>query len=135
MGASFYRNAESCVLVFDLTIEESFKNVETWRNEFLKILNPPDADKYPFILIGNKSDRESDINITKEQIDAYCKEHNNMPYFETSAKEGTNLEEAFNKVADAAFERYIKNEQDFVLPETKFLKFEKKEEPKKKKCC
>ena len=51
MGASFYRNAESCVLVFDLTIEESFKNVETWRNEFLFILNPPDADKYPFILI------------------------------------------------------------------------------------
>ena len=79
MGASFYRNAESCVLVFDLTIEESFKNVETWRNEFLKILNPPDADKYPFILIGNKSDRESDINITKEQIDSYCKERNICP--------------------------------------------------------
>ena len=46
MGQSFYRNSEACVLVFDLTNKDSFKNVEVWRNDFLSSLNPPDADKY-----------------------------------------------------------------------------------------
>ena len=33
---------------------------------------------------------------------------------------------------DAAFERYMKNEQDFILPETKYLKFEKKKNQRKR---
>ena len=134
MGASFYRNSEACVLVFDLTIEDSFKNIDTWRSEFLQMLNPPDGDKFPFILIGNKSDREKDITITKEQIDDYCKGHHNMVYFATSAMDGTNLEEAFNKVAEVALERNQRNNMDIVLPEAKYLKIDKKEEIKKK-CC
>ena len=134
MGVSFYRNSEACVLVFDLTTEDSFNNIDIWRTEFLKMLNPPEGDKFPFILIGNKSDKKNEIKINQEQIDNYCKEHNNMIYFATSAMDGTNLDEAFNKVAEIALERYNKNNADIVLPETKYLKFEK-EEVKKKKCC
>ena len=134
MGQSFYRNSESCILVFDLTNPESFKNIETWRNVFLSALNPPDASTYPFILVGNKSDMKDDIKVNKDEIEAYCKEHNNMPYFSTSAKEDINLEETFAKVADMAYERNTKNEDNFVPTETKYLKVNK-EEPKKKKCC
>ena len=134
MGSSFYRNSEACILVFDLTSLDSFKNVESWRNEFLKSLNPPDSDTYPFILLGNKSDMSSDIKVSNEAIDNYCKEHNNMPYFATSAKEDINLEEAFNKVADMAFIRNTKNEETFVPTDTKFLKVTQNE-PKEKKCC
>jgi Ras-related protein Rab-7A len=134
MGSSFYRNSEACILVFDLTSLDSFKNVESWRNEFLKSLNPPDSATYPFILLGNKSDMSSDIKVSNEAIDNYCKEHNNMPYFATSAKEDINLEEAFNKVADMAFIRNTKNEETFVPTDTKFLKVTQNE-PKEKKCC
>jgi Ras-related protein Rab-7A len=134
MGSSFYRNSEACILVFDLTSLDSFKNVESWRNEFLKSLNPPDSATYPFILLGNKSDMSSDIKVSNEAIDNYCKEHNNMPYFATSAKEDINLEEAFNKVADMAFIRNTKNEESFVPTDTKFLKVTQNE-PKEKKCC
>ena len=134
MGSSFYRNSEACILVFDLTSLDSFTNVESWRNEFLKSLNPPDSATYPFILLGNKSDMSSDIKVSNEAIDNYCKEHNNMPYFATSAKEDINLEEAFNKVADMAFIRNTKNEETFVPTDTKFLKVTQNE-PKEKKCC
>jgi Ras-related protein Rab-7A len=134
MGSSFYRNSEACILVFDLTSLDSFTNVESWRNEFLKSLNPPDSATYPFILLGNKSDMSSDIKVSNEAIDNYCKEHNHMPYFATSAKEDINLEEAFNKVADMAFIRNTKNEETFVPTDTKFLKVTQNE-PKEKKCC
>ena len=133
MGQSFYRNSEACVLVFDLTNKDSFKNVEVWRNDFLSSLNPPDADKYPFVLVGNKSDMKDSIQVNNDEIVAYCKEHNNMPYFSTSAKEDINLDETFAKVADLAYERNVKNEDNFV-PENKFIKMER-EPPKKGRCC
>lgn len=134
MGSGFYRNSETCVLVFDLTDKQSFDDVETWRTEFLTQLNPPDADTYPFILLGNKSDLTDNIKVEKSDIENYCKEHNNMPYFETSAKDNVNLEEAFEKVAELAYGRYTKNEESFV-PEPKTLKLSSGEIKKKKKCC
>ena len=133
MGQSFYRNSEACILVFDLTVHDSFKNVENWRNEFLSSLNPPDASSYPFILVGNKNDMKDNIQVNNDEIEAYCREHNNMPYFSTSAKDDINLEETFAKVADMAYDRTSKNDDNFV-PETKFLKVDKKKK-KKKKCC
>ncbi len=133
MGQSFYRNSEACILVFDLTAHDSFNHIENWRNDFLSSLNPPDPNTYPFILVGNKNDIKDGVQVNKEEIDAYCADHNNMPYFSTSAKDDINLEETFAKVTDMAYERNAKNEDNFV-PETKFLKINK-EQPKKKKCC
>ena len=132
MGQNFYRNSEACILVFDLTSKETFNNIDNWRKEFLISLNPKEPESFPFILVGNKSDMKDDIKITNEEIEAYCKEHNNMPYFATSAKDDINLEETFNKVADLAYERHTKNDENYI-PETKYLKVTK-EEPKKK-CC
>ena len=133
MGSSFYRNSETCILVFDITNKDSFTNVENWRTEFLDQLNPPDAKTYPFLLLGNKSDMSNDMQVTKDEIDNYCKEHNNMPFFMTSAKDNINLEEAFNKVIDLAYDRSAKNDENFV-PEVKNLKITQ-EPKKKKKCC
>ena len=133
MGQSFYRNSEACVLVFDLTVPDTFKNIDSWRNTFLSSLNPPEPDTYPFVLVGNKNDMKDDIKVNNDEIEAYCKEHNNMPYFSTSAKDDINLEETFSKVAEMAYERNAKNEDNFVPTETKFLKVNK--EQKKKKCC
>ena len=133
LGQSFYRNSQACILVFDITDAETFKNVETWRTEFLEQLNPSKPDEFPIILIGNKSDMQNEMQVNKEAIENYCKEHNNMPYFSTSAKDDINLEETFAKVADLAYERNSKNEDNFVPTETKFLKVNK--EQKKKKCC
>ena len=133
MGGCFYRNSEVCVLVFDLTSEETFNNINSWKEQFLNVLNPPDGDKYPFVLIGNKCDMNSEIKITEEKINLFCQENNNMPYFTASAKDGTNLDDIFNKVAELAFERY-NNDQENLVPEVKYIKIDKKEELKKR-CC
>lgn len=123
MGQSFYRNTETCVLVFDLTAKESFDNIEIWRNNFLGSLNLSNNDNFPFILVGNKSDLKDDILVHDDEINDYCQQHNNMPYFATSAKEKINLEELFSKVAELAVERYNKNEnENSDLAEKKFVK-------------
>ena len=130
MGQSFYRNSGTCILVFDITDPETFKNIESWRTEFLEQLNPKNPNEFPLLLIGNKSDLQSDMKVNDEDIHNYCKEHNNMPFFMCSAKDNVNLEEAFNKVVDMALEYNKKDDENFV-PEVKNLQLTL--EPKKRK--
>ncbi len=131
--SGFYRNSETCILVFDLTNSSSFDNVEVWRREFLESLNPPEGDKYPFVLIGNKNDLKDIVQVKDEDIQNYCNSHNNMPYFSCSAQNNLNVEEAFNKVADLAFERNTKNDE-MPLPEIRPIQIVT-EEKKKFNCC
>ena len=133
MGQSFYRNSGTCILVFDITDVESFKNIETWRSEFLEQLNPKNPNEFPIVLIGNKYDLQKDMQVDNEAINNYCKEHNNMPFFMCSAKDNLNLEEAFNKVVDMALENSKKDDENYV-PEVKTLHLNT-ESKKKKKCC
>jgi small GTP-binding protein len=130
--SGFYRNSETCILVFDLTNTTSFDNVEVWRKEFLESLNPPEGDKYPFVLIGNKNDLKDMTQVKDEDIQKYCNSHNNMPYFSCSAQNNDNVEEAFYKVADLAFERNTKNDE-MPLPDLKPIQIF--QEPEKKPCC
>lgn len=55
-----------------------------------------------------------------------------MPYFSVSAQTSENVDEAFVKVADLAFERNTQNDE-MPLPEIKPIQVIK--EPEKKKCC
>jgi len=91
-----YIDADMAVLVFDLTNPESFKNLEKWRKEIINSFGP-----LHLIIIGNKSDAERKIPI--EECVKYA-EKINAPYFETSAKLGTNIEEAFKKAANLLLE-------------------------------
>lgn len=40
LGVAFYRGADSCVLVFDVTVSKSFDNIDSWRDEFLVQARP-----------------------------------------------------------------------------------------------
>ena len=58
LGTAFYRGAEACILVYDITNPVSFKNLSTWRQNFLDKAMPQDQVNFPFFLIGNKKDLE-----------------------------------------------------------------------------
>lgn len=59
LGVAFYRGADCCVLVYDVTAPSSFKSLDSWRDEFLIQASPRDPENFPFIVIGNKIDLES----------------------------------------------------------------------------
>ena len=111
MGAAFYRNAECCCLVFDITESKTFDNVDTWRTEFITQLNPKDPENFPFVLIGNKCDKESDRKVSEQKIKQFCQSKGNIAYFETSAKDNLNVDKAFEEVARLAFKREVKDEE------------------------
>ena len=42
--------------MYDVTVPNTFKTLESWRDEFLIQACPRDAEHFPFVVIGNKID-------------------------------------------------------------------------------
>lgn len=72
-------------LVFDVTAPNTFKSLDSWRDEFLIQAAPREPDNFPFVLLGNKVDLEPRA-ISAKRAQQWCQSKNNIPYFETSAK-------------------------------------------------
>ncbi|KAK5260485.1 hypothetical protein LTR40_004082 [Exophiala xenobiotica] len=100
LGVAFYRGADCCVLVYDVNSAKSFETLDSWRDEFLIQASPRDPESFPFVVLGNKIDMgEERRMISQKRAMAYCQSRGQMPYFETSAKESINVEQAFEVIA------------------------------------
>lgn len=107
---TFCRGTDGCILMFDLTKPETFEHINFWKEEFLKLIDLPNADGFPIIVIGNKNDLE-EKKVSGAEI--WCK-NNGMPYFEISTKDSTNLDTAMHNLLTMAlgstesYEEYVK---------------------------
>jgi len=111
LGVAFYRGADCCVLVYDVTMPNTFKTLDSWRDEFLIQASPREPENFPFVGIGNKIDLEN-RSITQKRANQWCQAKGGIPYFECSAKEAINVEQAFQSVAKAALKQ--ESEADMV---------------------
>lgn len=59
------------------------------------------------VLIANKKDNISERQVTKEDIENYCKKNEIDSYFETSAKNGESIHELFKEVIKKLFIKFI----------------------------
>jgi len=103
LGNAFYRGADACILVYDITDENSFKEIDSWRRKFINQANIDNPKRYPFLLLGNKTDLDDKRKVSRNQGDNYAQD-NGMEFAETSAMTGTNIEKAFTNVAEFASE-------------------------------
>lgn len=94
----FYRGADCCMLCYDVTEKATFENLGMWRKEFTHYADVRDENAFPFVLIGNKID-EPDRKVTTAEAEEWCAANGKMAYFETSAKDNTNVEKAFAAAA------------------------------------
>ena len=132
IGTAFYRGSDACVIVYDITNPKSLSNVETWKREFVKQGGVKDPAAFPFIVLGNKCDRETERAVEKATAEEFCKENGGMTLFETSAKEDLNVKEAFLEVVKRASEQH-QEEEISVLPSIQIKPTDKKSSGKG--CC
>jgi len=94
--SAYYRGADGIIMVYDITNKESFSNVSTWLSEVNRYANEGTCK----LLVGNKSDRADGDERQVQQADAkkYADELG-IPFVETSAKNSSNVEEAFLTMA------------------------------------
>lgn len=95
LTSSYYRGAHGIIIVFDVASAGSYQNIANWVGEIERYAN----DSALKILVGNKSDLVQ-REVKPEEAQAYAKNDLGVDYFETSAKEGVNVEEAFLRLAE-----------------------------------
>eukprot|EP00826_Nyctotherus_ovalis_P033706 TRINITY_DN2744_c0_g2_i11.p1 TRINITY_DN2744_c0_g2~~TRINITY_DN2744_c0_g2_i11.p1 ORF type:complete len:228 (-),score=49.94 TRINITY_DN2744_c0_g2_i11:749-1432(-) len=89
---SYYRGVAGVIVAFDLSNAETFEHVGEWINE----LKEATTVSVTTLLVGNKSDL-SEREVSSERAMDFAKE-NGLTYIETSAKTGTNINEAFSEI-------------------------------------
>jgi len=92
--SSYYRGAHGIIVVYDVTDNDTFTNVKQWLQEIDRYA----SEGVNKLLVGNKSDLTSkkvvEYGVAKEFADQLI-----IPFLETSAKNATNVEQAFLTMA------------------------------------
>jgi len=116
LGTAFYRGADCCILVFSITDQKTFENLDGWANEFLQHASPQQPQDFPFVCIGNKVDLEDKRAVEKSRAEHWIKSRNeNIAFFEASAKMSVQVEESFRHLASEALGREA-TQQPYVIP-------------------
>lgn len=122
---TYYKGAHGIILTYDVTDENSFKNIRNW----VKQIEQNAQTNVCKVLVGNKCDRE-DRKISYEEGAKLASEFK-MQFFETSAKSNYNVNETFTYLT-----KEILNTSD-PKPITDKVNIDKPSDGKKdkKKCC
>jgi GTPase SAR1 family protein len=94
------------LLVFDLTDEKTFLNLETWMED-VRLYS---SSAVEIMCVGNKCDLEAERGVDFEDAMSYC-EKNRFLYFETSAKTHVNIDKALTKLTQIVYAKKIKTLQ------------------------
>lgn len=123
---TYYKGAHGIILTYDVTDENSFKNIRNW----VKQIEQNAQSNVCKVLVGNKCDRE-DRKISPEEGKRLADEFR-MQFFETSAKSNYNVNETFTFLT-----KEILSQQNPKKPERETITMERpgNDSKGKKKCC
>ena len=133
LSVNYMNNSHGFIFIYDITNSESFKNIVNWINLALEKNNHTVIN----LLVGNKSDLESDRKVSKSEAEALAKEKK-LFFLETSAKKDNNVEKVFYYFLYKMIEYYKTNE--YIEDEQMNLIQDNSEEipterQSKKNCC
>ncbi|XP_043865888.1 ras-related protein Rab-26 isoform X2 [Drosophila mojavensis] len=119
---AYYRDAHALLLLYDVTNKTTYDNIRAWLGEIREYAQ----EDVVIVLIGNKADcSSSERQVKREDGERLGREHD-VPFMETSAKTGLNVELAFTAVARQLKSRGYEhgddgkfNVHDFVRDNTK----------------
>ena len=139
LGKHFYKDSFIVLLVYDVTLRQSFENLKKiWLEDITNF-----GEEYKVLaIVGNKCDLYEKEVVSEEEARQFAKE-NDAIYMNVSAKKGTNIKELFN----ACFQKYLepnfqvnikelkKKMEDSYVIKNKKKKDDKKKEKERKGCC
>lgn len=108
LGRNFYKDSYIIIIVFDITNRMSFINAkEVWYNEIKNY-----GEKFKFLsLVGNKSDKYEDEEVTDEEAISFAKEID-AKFFLVSAHTGDGIDKMFHTLADNFFDEEFMSKVD-----------------------
>ena len=95
---NYFNSSNGFLLIYDITDKDSLEHLNFWSAQIQ--LNAPEKSKC--VLVGNKCDLEGSRAVSNEEGKIYA-EKNKIKFFETSAKDGTNINEVFEYIANEIY--------------------------------
>ena len=105
--SSYFRGSDGCFIVYDITNETSFNNIEKW---FDKIHEENDKE-IPVIIVGNKCDLENERKIPTEKAKEKA-QNLKCAFYETSALKAINIEQIFEELVNTIYDKTGGNKSD-----------------------
>jgi small GTP-binding protein len=97
---AYFQGAAGIMYVFDVTRPATLTNLKT---NWFKSVNDYGVGNVPSILIGNKTDLPAQV--IKPAALNMAKTLGDLPYFETSAKTGSAVDDAFNSLVEMMLDK------------------------------
>ncbi|XP_004628615.1 ras-related protein Rab-32 [Octodon degus] len=94
MTRVYYKEAVGAFVVFDISRGSTFKAVSKWKDDLDSKVHLPNGSPIPAVLLANKCDQIKDSGYSASQMDQFCKDHGFSGWYETSAKDNINIDEA-----------------------------------------
>ena len=122
----FFKDTKIVILVYDITAEKSFNELDYWYNQ---IVNELGTEGYSLAVVGNKKDLFKHEKVKEPQGKNFA-ESKNAKFKLTSAKDDPL---SFNSLLEQMFKEFIDNNQDYLNQKRKTTISNKAK--KKGKCC
>ena len=134
---NLFKDAFIAIIVYAINNKKSFEELKKWYN----LVKEYSFDNIIF-LIGNKSDLEEEREITKENVETFKNNYDNIKiFFETSALNHENMDKLLDSIVISIYEKDIngENKLDNAIKGGRIAlnkeEFTKKRKKKKKKFC
>jgi len=88
----YMKNGQGFVLVYSITAQSTFNDLQDLREQILRV---KDTDDVPMVLVGNKCDLEDERVVGKDQGLNLARQFNNCSFMETSAKAKIGVKDIF----------------------------------------
>jgi len=130
------RGAQGALLVYDVTLKESFDHVQQWYQR-AKQLGGEDLE---LLLIGNKVDLPTyQRQVSVEDGELLAQQLGNIPFIETSALNGSNIDTAFvtmtRNIKKSVDRRGLTGVKSKSMNAAGGVTLANKEAPASKRCC
>jgi len=114
----FSKDSHGCIVLSDITDQKTLDECVKWKNTVDETAKFLDGTSLPSILIRNKVDllENDDNNDDEEKINEFCESHSFLRCFKTSAKTGTNIDEAMNFLIEHIIDKMEKLAESGVNP-------------------
>ena len=92
------KNAQGLLFTYDITSRRTFKDLDEWINKIQNI------SEFPIIIVGCKVDLEDKREVSTEEGHTFAAKYK-CPFFETSARTGKGVKEAFSALIQKVYEK------------------------------